>query len=123
MSRLSSYSNLPGNRESRSISAGTTIITPLAGGHSNTQLSTTTLLNALYNSYTTQTPYLLESSTSLCVSTWLTASGPSIDGRPAGPVDADIGRGAWEHARRRAEDSCIILGYVMILGSLTREMY
>ena len=67
------------------------------------QLSTTTLLNALHSSYTSGRPYGLEASTSVAVNTWVTALNEGV-------VDAELGRRAWEHARRRAEDGCIILG-------------
>ena len=74
-----------------------------------TQLSTTTLLNTLHTIYTSAQPYRLDASTSLVVSTWLTAN---IDGGQRGVVDTDLARQAWEHARRRAEDGCIVLGSV-----------
>lgn len=74
------------------------------------QVSTTTLLNALHGAYTSGTSYPLESSTSVVVNTWLTASSAGQDGRYGGTVDVELARRAWEHARRRAEDGCIILG-------------
>jgi chitin synthase len=76
------------------------------GGPQTAQVSTTTLLNAVHNIYLSSHPHELEASTSLVVNTWLTAvqSGPT--------VDAALAARAWEHARRRAEDGCIILGYV-----------
>jgi chitin synthase len=46
------------------------------------------------------------------VNTWLTAASVTPDGLPGGVVDSELARRAWEHARRRAEDGCIILGYV-----------
>lgn len=76
-----------------------------------TQVSTTTLLNTLHTIYTSAQPYRLDASTSLVVSTWLTAG---VDGDQGGVVDTDLARQAWEHARRRAEDSCIVLGWVYI---------
>ena len=79
----------------------------------STQVSTTTLLNALHTIYTSAQPYRLDASTSLVVNTWLTVANPSIDGRRGGTVDLDLARQAWEHARRRAEDGCIVLGYVV----------
>lgn len=78
------------------------------GGPQTAQVSTTTLLNAIHNIYLSSQPHELESSTSLVVNTWLTAI-------QAGPtVDVSLAARAWEHARRRAEDGCIILGYVYI---------
>ena len=64
------------------------------------QVSTTSLLTQLHTSFTNGQPYPLESSTSLVVDTW--ASGNTID--------EELARKAWEHARRRAEDGCIVLG-------------
>lgn len=74
------------------------------------QVSTTTLLNSLHTSYTSGQPYLLESSTSLVVNTWATGLNVGPDGRQGGVVDAELAHRAWEHARRRAEDGCIVLG-------------
>lgn len=74
----------------------------------STQVSTQTLLHALHNAYSEKIPYQLESSTSIVVNTWLSAAlGP--DGRPAAVVDTQLAQRAWEHARRRAEDGCIVL--------------
>jgi chitin synthase len=77
----------------------------------STQVSTTTLLNAIHTIYTSGQPYRLDASTSLVVNTWLTASQPDHEGRIGGTVDAALSARAWEHARRRAEDGCIVLGY------------
>ncbi|RSM03947.1 hypothetical protein CEP52_007136 [Fusarium oligoseptatum] len=76
----------------------------LGGGSQPTQVSTTTLLNAIHNIYLSSQPHQLDASTSLVVNTWLTAAqvGPT--------VDASLAARAWEHARRRAEDGCVILG-------------
>ena len=63
------------------------------------QVSTTSLLAQLNTSFANGQPYPLESSTSLVVNTW--ASG--------NVVDEELARKAWEHARRRAEDGCIVL--------------
>ncbi|GAB7357712.1 hypothetical protein MBLNU459_g0376t1 [Dothideomycetes sp. NU459] len=83
---------------------------PRPSNQISAQVSTTTLLNALHTSYTSAQPYPLESSTSLVVNTWVTSLSVSADGRHGGVVDAELGRKAWEHARRRAEDGCIVLG-------------
>ncbi|KAL6402875.1 Chitin synthase 6 [Ilyonectria robusta] len=74
------------------------------GGPQAAQVSTTTLLNAVHNIYLASQPHKLDGSTSLVVNTWLTAAqaGPTVDGSLAAQ--------AWEHARRRAEDGCVILG-------------
>ena len=62
-------------------------------------VSTTSLLAQLNTSFASGQPQPLESSTSLVVNTW--ASG--------NVVDEELARKAWEHARRRAEDGCIVL--------------
>ena len=73
------------------------------------QVSTTTLLNALHNVYQSGQPYALDPSTSIAINTWSTAQSPDAQGRIGGTVDEEIAVKAWEHARRRAEDGCIIL--------------
>lgn len=82
-------------------------------GQHSTQVSTTTLLNALHTTYTSAQPYRLDASTSVVVNTWLTAANSGVDGRQGGTVDVELARQAWEHARRRAEDGCVVLGYVL----------
>lgn len=77
------------------------------------QVSTTTLLNALHSFYTAGQPYQLDSGTSLVVNTWVTAATTLPDGRNAATIDRDLAVRAWEHARRRAEDGCIVLGFVL----------
>lgn len=89
---------------------------PRAGGPLTAQVSTTTLLNAVHNIYLSSQPHQLESATSLVANTWLTAAqaNPTVD-----PVLASR---AWEHARRRAEDGCVILGYVIIPVTLPARL-
>ncbi|KPM37094.1 Chitin synthase 6 [Neonectria ditissima] len=77
---------------------------PRGGGPQATQVSTTTLLNAVHNIYLASQPHKLDGSTSLVVNTWLTAAQAGVT------VDGSLAAQAWEHARRRAEDGCIILG-------------
>ena len=72
------------------------------------QVSTTTLLNNLHTSYTSGQICQLDAGTSLVVNTWLNAA----ELRNPVTVDTDMGRRAWEHARRRAEDGCIALWYI-----------
>ncbi|KAJ4398333.1 hypothetical protein N0V85_006311 [Neurospora sp. IMI 360204] len=79
-------------------------------GQQPSQLSTTTLLNSVHNIYLSSQPYRLDAGTSLVVNTWLTASQAGPDGHVGGTVDGALALRAWEHARRRAEDGCIILG-------------
>lgn len=83
-------------------------------GQQSSQVSTTTLLNAIHNIYTSSKPYQLDASTSVVVNTWVTASQPDQDGRVGGVVDAALSARALEHSRRRAEDQCIVLGYVTL---------
>ncbi|EER41818.1 chitin synthase [Histoplasma capsulatum H143] len=73
------------------------------------QVSTTTLLNTLHAIYSSGQSYQLDSGTALTVNTWLTAASPGPNGEVGGSVDAELARRAWEHARRRAEDGCIVL--------------
>ncbi|KAI9890184.1 MAG: hypothetical protein M1814_004346 [Vezdaea aestivalis] len=96
MSMYSNASSLPAGRHN-------------ASGPQTAQISTTTLLNSLHNAYTSVQPYSLDASTSLVVNTWLSDATTGADGREGGSVDADLGRRAWEHARRRAEDGCVVL--------------
>lgn len=81
-------------------------------GQQASQVSTTTLLNAIHNIYLSSQPYALDAGTSIVVNTWLTATQTGPDGRTGGTVDPALGARAWEHARRRAEDGCIMLGSV-----------
>ncbi|KAL2200328.1 glycosyltransferase family 2 protein [Corynascus similis CBS 632.67] len=93
---------------------------PGMGGSRNgqqSQVSSTTLLNSIHNIYLSSQPYQLDAGTSLVVNTWLTASQPGPTGLVGGTVDADLVTRAWEHARRRAEDGCIIFGR-SIIGQL-----
>lgn len=76
-----------------------------------TQVSTTTLLNALHSFYTAGQSYQLDSGTSLAVNTWVTAATTLPDGRNGATIDRDMAVRAWEHARRRAEDGCVVLWY------------
>lgn len=78
-----------------------------------TQVSTSTLLNALHSFYSAGQSYPLDSSTSLAVNTWVSAATTLPDGRNALTVDRDLAVRAWEHARRRAEDGCIVLWYAV----------
>ncbi|KAJ5221025.1 uncharacterized protein N7469_009912 [Penicillium citrinum] len=97
--RFSVFSN-----QSAGFSAG-----PRPTSQHATQVSTTTLLNALHSFYTAGQPYQLDSSTSLVVNTWVTAATTLPDGRNGATIDRDLAIRAWEHARRRAEDGCIAL--------------
>jgi hypothetical protein len=113
-SRLSHYSTGSGLPHSRS----NTMQNPM---QSSAQVSTTTLLNALHNAYSSGQPYPLEPSTSLVVNTWVSATQTGPDGRVGGTVDVELARRSWEHARRRAEDSAIVLGYVVDNSAFTEQ--
>jgi chitin synthase len=86
---------------------------PRQGNAPSAQVSVQTLLNSLHTSYSNGLPHTLEASTSLVVNTWQTGNSVGADGRFGGTTDQEIMRKAWEHARRRAEDACIILGYAV----------
>lgn len=83
---------------------------PNQSGAASPNQTTTTLLNALHNTYTTALPLRLDASTSVVVNTWVTANQPDQHGVVGGTVDPNLAARAWEHARRRAEDGCIVLG-------------
>lgn len=100
--------SLPNNRLS-TYSGASTPTGVRSAAQQSTQVSTTTLLNALHTSYASARPYRLDASTSLVVNTWLTASHPNVDCQLGGTIDTELARQAWEHARRRAEDGCIVL--------------
>lgn len=90
-----------------------------AGGPRNiTTISTTTLLNALHVAYTSRQPYHLDASSSLVVNTGLMSARPAPDGPGGMAVDVELAKRAYEHARRRAEDGCIVLGCVSVLRFL-----
>ncbi|KAL2206606.1 class VII chitin synthase [Sarocladium strictum] len=92
------------NRMSMYSMASEAMGAPRTAGPQTAQVSTTTLLNAVHNIYLHGQAHPLDASTSLVVNTWLTAA------RSGGTVDASLASRAFEHARRRAEDGCIILG-------------
>ncbi|KAH7375033.1 chitin synthase [Plectosphaerella cucumerina] len=98
------------NRMSMYSMASESLGAPRATGQQSTQVSTTTLLNAVHNIYLSSQPYRLDAGTSIVANTWLTASQTGPDGRTGGTVDPALSARAWEHARRRAEDGTIILG-------------
>lgn len=88
-----------------------------AAGPQTAQVSTTTLLNAVHNIYLHGQAHHLDASTSLVVNTWLTAA------QSGASVDASLASRAFEHARRRAEDGCILLGYVFCFRAFSRLLF
>ena len=91
----------------------------LAGGHNLAGAPTTTsaLISALHGSFQTNSPYQIDASTSLVVVNALAGgnggggtmmTGISTPGHEV--IDSTIPLRAWEHARRRAEDQCILVG-------------
>ena len=92
------------------------------GAGQQSQVSTTTLLNGIHNIYLSSQPYQLDAGTSLVINTWLTAQHTSQNGQPGGTVDQALAARAWEHARRRAEDGCIILGFVRYISSVKDKL-
>jgi chitin synthase len=97
------------NRFSQYSNQSTSVGAARSAAQQSTQVSTTTLLNTLHTIYTSGQTYQLDASTSLAVNTWLTAANPNSEQRQGGTFDTELGRTAWEHARRRAEDGCIVL--------------
>ena len=81
---------------------------------SSAPMSTMSVLNGTHTAYRSSVPFPLEASTSLVVNTWVTAES-------GGTVDGELATRALEHARRRAEDGCIILGYVYLRYIMTPE--
>ncbi|KAH0536055.1 hypothetical protein FGG08_007036 [Glutinoglossum americanum] len=79
------------------------------GDPPRTQVSTATLLSGVHAAYAAAQPYRLDDGTSVVANTWRTASSPTPEGRFGGTVDRELARRAWEHARRRAEDGCVVL--------------
>lgn len=66
-----------------------------------------TLLNAIHTSYSHSKPYQLDARTSVVANAWHTSS-------QATPiVDTLLGEKVWEHARRRLENNCVLLQYVL----------
>ena len=90
-------------------SSGPTPVISRSAAQQSTQVSTTTLLNTLHTIYASAQTYPLDASASLAVNTWLTAVDSGIEGHNGGTVDKELARKAWEHARRRAEDGCVVL--------------
>lgn len=97
--------------DSRMSMYSTTSAAPRPGAPPS-QVSTTTLLNSLHTSFSLSQPYHLEASTSVVVNTWVHARN-LVNDRIGGTVDLELGRKAWEHARRRAEDGCVVLRFVL----------
>jgi chitin synthase len=77
--------------------------------HNASNVSTTTLLNALHLAFTSGQPHRLDATATLVVNTYATTIQPNANGREGGTVDVELARRAWEHARRRAEDGCVVL--------------
>ncbi|KAH8155521.1 uncharacterized protein LAJ45_00531 [Morchella importuna] len=70
------------------------------------QITTSSLLTALHNSYQSGQPHSLDASTTLVVNS---GNGLGNAGYGGGVIDENVGTRAWEHARRRAEDQTILL--------------
>ncbi|KAJ8606456.1 hypothetical protein MRB53_040970 [Persea americana] len=79
--------------------------------------STQTLLNASHNAYVAAEPVSIEPSTSLVLNSWRTSSQGSRDSRVGGTVDPALAKRVWEHALRRWENACLVLGCVRSLRS------
>ncbi|KAK6346733.1 hypothetical protein TWF696_006845 [Orbilia brochopaga] len=99
-SRHSTYSN-----------AGTLSTTPQASGTVNTS----TLIASLHNAFQTGTSFAIDAGTSVVVTSALAASGSTgtmntgVGSAGADTIDVSLAMRAWEHARRRAEDQCVVI--------------
>lgn len=111
------------NRYSQYSNSSTPVGAARSAAQQSTQVSTTTLLNTLHTIYTSGQTYQLDASTSLAINTWLTAANPETQEGFGGTFDGELCRTAWEHARRRAEDSCIVLGYTVPPCPATRTKH
>lgn len=83
---------------------------------STAPLTTSSLIASLHNSYQTSTPFQIDASTSLVVVSALAASNSNggtmmtgVGGLGAETTDTTLTARAWEHARRRAEDQCVVV--------------
>ena len=94
----------------RHSSMGMNVGTPKAAGQQSTSTSTTSLLDSLHTAYTSGQSFQLDAGTSLVLTTWLTVMNPDPLAAADGLLNRQLAEKAWEHARRRAEDGCIILG-------------
>ncbi|CAH0035910.1 unnamed protein product [Clonostachys rhizophaga] len=74
-----------------------------SGRPSNALLSNVALLNAVHDAYLHAEPYPLDAKTSIVVNTWRESN------RKAPTIDSSLAARAWEHARRRIEDNCVLL--------------
>ncbi|KAF3937432.1 hypothetical protein ABW19_dt0208553 [Dactylella cylindrospora] len=100
------------NRQSvYSNASGTISTTPQASGNINTS----TLIASLHNSFSAGTSFQLDASTSLVVTNALASSGTNgtmgtgVGAAGAETIDTGLATRVWEHARRRAEDQCIVI--------------
>ena len=82
---------------------------PLGAG-ANQQITTSSLLAALHSSYQSGIPHHVDASTTLVVNS------NQHDAKLV--VDDGLGIRAWEHARRRAEDQTILIGYASSLRTV-----
>ena len=76
------------------------------GAGSNPQVTTSSLLSALHNGYQAGVPHQVDASTTLVVNS------NQFDTKLV--VDEGLGIKVWEHARRRAEDQTILIGYASL---------
>lgn len=74
-----------------------------SGRSSNALLSNVALLNAVHDAYLHAEPYPLDAKTSIVANTWHESN------RKAPTIDSSLAARAWEHARRRIEDNCVLL--------------
>ncbi|KAK6336816.1 hypothetical protein TWF718_009604 [Orbilia javanica] len=94
-----------------STASGTMSSTPQASGNINTS----SLIASLHNAFQAGSSFQLDASTSLVVTSALASSGSNgtmgtnIGASGADTIDTSLTSRVWEHARRRAEDQCVVL--------------
>ena len=94
-----------------STTSGPLSTTPQASGNINTS----TLIASLHNTFQAGASFQLDAGTSLVVTSALAASGSNgtmgtgVGAAGADTIDTSLTSRVWEHARRRAEDQCVVV--------------
>ncbi|KAF3908196.1 hypothetical protein AA313_de0202422 [Arthrobotrys entomopaga] len=94
-----------------STTSGPLSTTPQGSGNINTS----TLIASLHNAFQAGASFQLDAGTSLVVTSALAATGSNgtmgtgVGSSGADTIDAGLTARVWEHARRRAEDQCIVI--------------
>ena len=78
-------------------------------------INTSSLIASLHNAFGAGSSFQLDASTSLVVTSALASSGSNgtmgtnVGASGADTIDTSLTSRVWEHARRRAEDQCVVL--------------